>query len=91
MAERERNCKSKAIILHKWSLGYDLSHNNRRGRQMRTKDKCIECGKPAVCYWPACDPDIESNPYCRKCVRKTKKRVMLKIIEIISNKAEDSK
>jgi hypothetical protein len=37
-----------------------------------TKDKCCKCGKPAVAYWPAIDPDIESHPYCRKCCDEAK-------------------
>jgi hypothetical protein len=41
--------------------------------------KCYECGKKAVCFWPAVDPDIPSYPYCRKCVDQAKYRVMIKL------------
>lgn len=42
-------------------------------------DYCIKCKKPAVCFFPACDPDIPSSPYCRKCVEQVKKRILKKI------------
>jgi hypothetical protein len=36
---------------------------------MEAKDcKCIKCGEQAVAFWPACDPDIQSDPYCRGCL-----------------------
>lgn len=35
---------------------------------MKASDcKCIKCGEQAVCFWPVIDPDLPSNPYCRKC------------------------
>lgn len=34
--------------------------------------KCCVCGKQAVAFWPVCDPDIPSYPYCRKCLDKEK-------------------
>ena len=44
--------------------------------------KCIECGAAAVCFWPACDPDIPSHPYCRPCVERAKIRVLARIAEM---------
>ena len=44
--------------------------------------KCCECGKPAVAFWPVCDPDIPSYPYCRKCLDKVKMELMIKFQEI---------
>ncbi len=41
--------------------------------------KCIECGKPAVAFWPCCDPDIPSHPYCWKCLDKAKHEMLLAI------------
>lgn len=41
--------------------------------------KCIECGEQAVAFWPCCDPDIPSHPYCRKCLDKTLKRVLMEM------------
>lgn len=36
--------------------------------------KCIECGKPAVAFWPCIDMDIPSHPYCRQCL--TRQQIM---------------
>lgn len=43
--------------------------------------KCIECGQQAVAFYPVVDPDIPSNPYCRKCLDKAKLEIMVKIFE----------
>lgn len=32
--------------------------------------KCCECGKQAVAFYPAVDPDIPSYPYCPDCLYK---------------------
>lgn len=48
--------------------------------------KCIECGKPAVAFWPCCDPDIPSHPYCRKCLDKAKHEMLLAIFAPQKNK-----
>lgn len=39
--------------------------------------KCVECGKQAVAFWPIIDPDIPSQPYCRKCLNRAKERIIL--------------
>lgn len=39
--------------------------------------KCSECGKQAVAFYPAFDPDIKSYPYCRKCLDEKKLRELL--------------
>lgn len=39
--------------------------------------KCVECGKQAVAFWPLIDPDIPSQPYCRKCLDKNKAEVLI--------------
>lgn len=44
--------------------------------------KCIECGKPAVAFWPCIDPDIPSHPYCRVCLDKAKHEVIMQILGI---------
>jgi len=44
--------------------------------------KCVDCGKKAVCFWPVCDPDIPSYPYCRKCVDDRKDKLMLELSKI---------
>jgi hypothetical protein len=41
--------------------------------------KCCVCGKPAVAFWPCIDPDIPSEPYCRKCLDKAKAEVIMAI------------
>lgn len=38
--------------------------------------KCVVCGQQAVAFWPACDPDIPSHPYCRKCLDKEKREYL---------------
>lgn len=43
--------------------------------------KCIKCGKKAVVFWPCVDPDIQSHPWCRKCLDKAQLELMLKIQE----------
>ena len=44
--------------------------------------KCCACGKQAVAFWPICDPDIPSYPYCRECLDKVKMELMIKLEEI---------
>lgn len=50
--------------------------------------KCINCGKQAVAFWPVFDPDIPSHPYCRECLDKEKRELMIKLNEI-DNKWEE--
>lgn len=44
--------------------------------------KCVECGKQAVAFFPVCDPDIPSYPYCRKCLDKVKMRLLIQLKDI---------
>lgn len=44
--------------------------------------KCCECGKQAVAFWPVCDPDIPSYPYCRECLDKAKMELMVMLKKI---------
>ena len=44
--------------------------------------QCVECGKQAVAFWPVCDPDIPSYPYCRERLYKAKMELMIKLEEI---------
>ena len=44
--------------------------------------RCCECGKQAVAFWPVCDHDILSYPYCRECLDKAKMELMVKLEEI---------
>lgn len=39
--------------------------------------KCIICGEQAVAFWPFIDLDIPAKPYCRKCLDKTKMKVLM--------------
>lgn len=41
--------------------------------------KCCVCGKQAVAFWPVFEPDIPSHPYCRECLDKEKRELMLKL------------
>jgi len=43
--------------------------------------KCCQCGKQAVAFWPVIDPDIPSNPYCRKCLDKAKIRLLVELYD----------
>jgi len=50
---------------------------------IQAKDcKCCVCGKPAVAFWPACDLDIPSHPYCRKCLAEALNLAILSIMRI---------
>lgn len=44
--------------------------------------KCCECGEQAVAFWPCCDPDIPSYPYCRKCLDKAKGELLMELLNI---------
>lgn len=43
---------------------------------------CVKCGKQAVAFWPVCDPDIPSDPYCRICLDEVKHRVTMEVLNI---------
>lgn len=47
-----------------------------------TDCKCCVCGKQAVAFWPIVDPDIIPHPYCRECLDKEKRELMIKLSEI---------
>ena len=47
-----------------------------------TDCKCCKCGKPAVAFWPMCDPDIQELPWCRECLDKAKDEVMMELFKI---------
>ena len=51
---------------------------------------CCKCGKQAVAFWPVCDPDIPSYPYCRECLDKEKMELMIKLSEIDKNTKNDT-
>lgn len=53
--------------------------------------KCLECGKPAVAFWPCIDPDIPSHPYCRECLDKAKLEVILGIHKADKKKSKKRK
>ena len=44
--------------------------------------RCCECWKQAVAFWPVFDPDIPSYPYCRECLDKAKMELMIKLEEV---------
>lgn len=44
--------------------------------------KCCVCGEQAEVFWPIIDPDIPSNPYCKKCVKEAQYELLLKLHEI---------
>lgn len=47
--------------------------------------KCIECGKPAVAFWPCIDMDIPKHPYCATCLA-IQQIMAIKRLEQIKNK-----
>ena len=53
------------------------------------KEPCCKCSQPAVAYWPAIDPDIESHPYCRKCLDKEKLNLLMEMEELSSLHDDD--
>ena len=48
----------------------------------KKKEPCIICGKPSVAYWPAVDPDIEAQPYCRSCLDEAKLHLLMEMSEM---------
>lgn len=42
--------------------------------------KCVECGKQAEVWYPIVDPDIPAYPYCRKCAKKARQKLLLRIL-----------
>lgn len=49
-------------------------------KEILAKDcKCCKCKKQAVAFWPAVDPDIPSNPYCRKCLDEAKMKLLIEL------------
>lgn len=40
------------------------------------------CENQAVAFFPACDPDIPSFPYCRECLDKVKIELLIKLQEL---------
>lgn len=44
--------------------------------------KCCKCNKQAVAFWPVYDPDIPASPYCRECLDKEKRELIIKLSEI---------
>lgn len=47
---------------------------------------CVECRKQAVAFYPVIDPDIPSYPYCRECLDKIKREVLIKLYKINEKK-----
>jgi hypothetical protein len=56
-----------------------MEKNNPKKGPVKASDcQCCVCGKPAVAFWPVnIDPDIPSQPYCRKCLDAAKVRVLV--------------
>ena len=52
-------------------------------------DKCCKCNAVAVAYWPAIDPDIQSYPYCRKCLDNAKLRMLMEMWDIENLRDDD--
>ena len=45
--------------------------------------KCCECKtEQAVAFFPVCDPDIPSYPYCKKCLDKVKIKLLIELNKI---------
>ena len=52
-------------------------------KQIKATDcKCCKCGKQAVAFWPVIDPDIPSQPWCRKCLDNEKRELLKVLMEI---------
>ncbi len=57
------------------------SKRKKRATIRASECKCCVCGKRAVAFWPCIDPDIPSDPYCRKCLDKAKRELMMEILK----------
>lgn len=57
----------------------DNKDNKQPGVVAASSCKCIVCGKQAVAFWPVCDPDIKSNPYCRKHLDEVQIKLLIAI------------
>ena len=45
--------------------------------------KCCKCEtEQAVAFFPICDPDIPSYPYCKKCLDKVKIKLLIELNKI---------
>ena len=45
--------------------------------------KCCKCEtEQAVAFFPVCDPDIPSYPYCKKCLDKVKINLLIELNKI---------
>ena len=42
-------------------------------------NKCCECDRPAVAYFPVFEPEIPSFPYCQKHLDKVKNELLNKL------------
>ena len=53
------------------------------GKTVHAKDlKCCKCKKAqAVAFWPCIDPDIQSHPYCKKCLDEVNIELLIAICE----------
>lgn len=58
-------------------------------RRKASDEKCCKCGKQAVAFWPVFDPDIPTYPYCRECLDKAKRELMIRLAEIDKKYAKD--
>ena len=48
--------------------------------KINAKDcECCECGDNAVAFWPIIDIDIPHNPYCRECLDRLKKDLIISL------------
>ena len=53
-----------------------------------SNQKCVKCGRPAVAFWPACDPDIKSFPYCRACLDNIKIELLIELSKLENELAQ---
>ena len=48
------------------------------------KCRCIVCGRRADVFWPVVDPDMPSNPYCRRCLDRAKGELLRRLLTEIN-------
>jgi len=53
--------------------------------------KCVECGKQAVMFFGAADPDCESVPLCQEHLDESKRRVFDALRKLSVQKGESMK
>jgi len=84
--EMKENARRQSADMERWR-----KEKEEKSKQIYVKNKnCCKCGKQAVAFFPACDPDIPQYPYCRECLDKVKLDLGRKLLAINEKSKEDN-